>query len=562
MHSISTKKIFLWRLSHAVLWSVLMQVFFLFIYLCVLNVDIVHPISWIKQTFFLLTSFHTWLRLIPSASILFMQGVFCGKEYTVQQASYTTRFAFFLHLFSVHNLLLCALHMVSGGLTVWLYLSMLGGRYSSLAKTCSTQEKSCIVEGNLFLLLSGLSNGFYYFIKDHILTPALLTFPPIQQRKFIQVKSSLGMLFKKAMRDSLLPILIFALFYYVYGSMFKNTVSSFFRAAIEDEPLDKLFYMVNPSIIFYAWLFSTLFLTTMYTMTMLFNVYLTERNCFPIESTENCMTLSEALSNSPEIVTKLAAQDLMEMAYKDRTRRNLVFSLSQPGGHPTNWTNLSNQCLQIINRYTGDLNHIIGEKTIDHPVTPPKRAPPPSEMIKSPRLRNLAMSSPASPVTQKFITAEQEPLLSVLKKEFNVILSILCKKPGISFFFGEMTELKLKWVVLRGQVVARVAQGLSQLVATSLTEDNYGVVQDDLSAIITSLLHLKQTLDKLTKSGIANKKSLRNDTIVTQMLLELKSAVKRSIYKITVTFGVFIRDIPLDSETLQALQPFIHMREG
>ncbi|KAF4021772.1 hypothetical protein G4228_013610 [Cervus hanglu yarkandensis] len=55
------------------------------------------------------------------------------------------------------------------------------------------------------------------------------------------------------------------------------------------------------------------------------------------------------------IIQYLALQDLMLLSQYSPSRRQEVFSLSQPGGHPHNWTAISRECLNLLNDMTQKL---------------------------------------------------------------------------------------------------------------------------------------------------------------------------------------------------------------
>lgn len=372
------------------------------------------------------------------------------------------------------------------------------------------------------------------------------------------------------MYDSVTPIILTALLYYWKGHIFRNVTLYLYNANLDDEPLNGLLSTLSFPLFIYLWFNSTLFLSTVYLALLFFDIYLTEHLKFPIESLDNFPTLAHELSGDVEILNKLAARDLLYMAYSDRERRQQIFSLSLPGGHPTNWKNLSNECINIINAYTLNIESI----TCDTKQSEEIKSAKVHQLVLSPEpfqhrsLRNLAMSSPLSPLSpnpmSQFVISNEDikPFKDMVRDEFRAFVNNLCKKPGINFFFGELTDIKIKHVAHRGQIIAKISQGLAHLATASLDEDVYGVVQDDLARIITSLLQLKLALDKLTKSGMINRKNLKQDSTPIQMLNELKSAIKRSIYKITISFKDYMQDIVLDSDIHLLLQPFINLREG
>ena len=159
------------------------------------------------------------------------------------------------------------------------------------------------------------------------------------------------------------------------------------------------------------------------------------------------------------------------------------------------------------------------------------------------------------------IQAEREPLVQILKLRLTQIVDMLCKKPGISFIFGEIPDAKVRYYLAQAQPIIWTVQGLSQLTAASIKEDTYGVVQKDLPEILTVLLQLKQALDKLQRIG-NYKKSHKIDYFELKMKSALRSAVKRSLYCICIEFGDYVKELKLTKDVFQQLQPFLLFREG
>ena len=90
---------------------------------------------------------------------------------------------------------------------------------------------------------------------------------------------------------------------------------------------------------------------------------------------------------------------------------------------------------------------------------------------------------------------------------------------------------------------------ISQLICSSLQEDKFGVVQRDLSNILTNLvkldneLHNKKTQQKIVKASV------------------LKQAVKSGLYKIALIFGPHLNDISLPKNVDQKMKSFSKLLE-
>lgn len=183
------KEILLWRLFTAIIWSVTSQIFILTVFLSLVNLNILHPILGLQAGLKSLFTWHTMFHLIPLGAITFAQGLICSKEYISGNPFLSTRFGIILNVLSLRNIFLCGLHIISGLLTSWLYLSLLNiTLYNSMIKLCQNGNLKCLNESTLFIITSGLWVGFYYYVKEHLCGLKNIFFPVIEQNTFLQVQ--------------------------------------------------------------------------------------------------------------------------------------------------------------------------------------------------------------------------------------------------------------------------------------------------------------------------------------------------------------------------------------
>ncbi|OXB64580.1 hypothetical protein ASZ78_016032 [Callipepla squamata] len=121
-------------------------------------------------------------------------------------------------------------------------------------------------------------------------------------------------------------------------------------------PLDTLSGLLDLSLFYHAWLSGVFLLVTWYIAWLFFKIYATEMHHFPVQPTfaeETDQCLPKILNSNPPLIIKfLALQDLMLLSQYSPVRRQEVFSLSQPGGHPHNWTAISRECLSLLTDLT------------------------------------------------------------------------------------------------------------------------------------------------------------------------------------------------------------------
>lgn len=555
------KDFFFWRLTSAVFWNGCIQLTLLLTFTFLVNINIIHPVLWMQTTLEQVISIKSIVGLLPLTLLIVFQGFISAKYYSVGPPKYTTRFSMFLNILSVQNIVMSVTYALSGFLTISLYSSFVDNNFKSVSKLCSTFEGNCLNEYYIFIKLGGLWIGLYYFLRKHIFGSTAIIFPHIEQKKFIQMKTAIFPVITMAFKDSIVPVLYYTIIYCIWGYHPRQLAMEIYNLYSEEEPLYHIFAMIFSGIIVYLWIFASLFTMTMYVMCTIFNIVLTEHVEFPITPMENSLSLSQALCQDVDFVKLLAAQDLMIMSIHDKARRKEVFNLSQPGGHPVNWQNLIAPCYKIINWFNNELESINNNVKVNNASLLVDNKIPSSYNPFVPKIRNMAETSPISTRTQ----AVETPTINfkeALRLEFNMFLQRLCQKPGISYFFGELIECRLRLLMAQALPVMWVCQGLAFITSASLTEDCYGVCQNDLPNIITVLIKLKQNLERLSKLGLVPRKSLMTDIFTIQMKSALTLAVKRSLYKITHTYGPFMNDVALSAEIRAAIQPFTIFREG
>ncbi|CAK1579374.1 unnamed protein product [Parnassius mnemosyne] len=561
-------EIFSQRLVKAVLWNIVLQTLLAALLVFVIQVNPLHPLSWIISTFHDIFSWKMCLNVVLLGLVSFFQAYVYGSYYTIQRPKNFTRFSIFLNTFTMQNIIFGILYSLNGYFAMSLYSSLAGSNYNVLKKKCEQYDGQCLSEQSLFLQFGGMWMGLYYFLQVHIFGTTVLTFPHIYQEKLQQIKLVVSHIISTGFRKSFVPVLYFCIFYYLWGSKPRNVVSDVYSLYLEDPPLDNVVIMLTTGIYIGLWFYTSLFFISVYTMRTIFNIVLTEPMKFPIES-DNKLTLCNALAQTSKFNKYLAALDLKIMSMTDANRRSEIFILSQPGGHPRNWNNLLEKCMSIINEFNKELDIIHGDGSAGEPDssysiqlknTGTNASSLTSSLYSSP-LRNMAQSPQLLLLKDHNKNKTDDTFSNAVKEEFNNFIQRLCQKPGISYFFGELTDTRLKFLLIQSQPLVWTCEGLATIVAASLKEDKYGIVQSDLPVVITALINLKQKLDKLIKPGLVPRKHFVNDGFALRLRSALISSVKRSLYKIVITFSKFIHEIPLEHEIQMAIQPFLFCKE-
>uniref|UniRef100_A0A1I8Q0Z8 Nucleoporin Ndc1 n=1 Tax=Stomoxys calcitrans TaxID=35570 RepID=A0A1I8Q0Z8_STOCA len=579
---LESKKLCLYRCLSAVALSIMMQFFLLTVFLLFVNFHVFHLLNWITETFSLVFSFYTWLSIMPLISAVIIYGILLGKSHLAVKEYYATRFKWLLGTV-VRKSLFLMIHIAVGFLTAWLYARYLHLDYRSLVYQCYGMD--CINPYYLFLVGAGISAGCYHFFKENLRQEPEVEYPIIQENKLVKLRSLLYSTLYKSLMKSFVPSMCYALGFWIFGDIVNRRLARFFDLEV-DTGLSSLFSVItNVRLLFYSWILSSQILSNMNLMQKFFSILLGEEMHFVIEKNpvakegENEVTLVEALTmNQVPVIQNLAALDLFSMTGSMASgRRQQIYALSIPGGHPYNWNQLSSQCLSIINAFIDDLTTSVKNIStmkstplfcdIDKPT-----ATEAAEKIllrqynETYGIRRMVSEAPTSTIgpmsTNSGMTPKVPSVVQSINEQFEHIsrqfeqaLNTAFRTiPGVFYMFGEPDGAKTAFLLSNSQMIVWLTQGLAGICADSLSEDKYGVVQVALPQIIRALMKLKGELDKLNNVNLNGKKLDRN-------LITLKNSVRRSLYKIISVFGDYLRDLFDDPMEIRRLQCFMSYQE-
>ncbi|XP_062436836.1 nucleoporin NDC1 isoform X1 [Rhea pennata] len=662
-----------WRVAAAVAWSVLLLPLCTAAFVALSGIDPFHPLRWVSNSFNdIYTSYVIFCILLMSLVILVIS-IFNAEFYAVVPSIPCSRLALIGKIIHPQQVIHSVVHAVMGMLVAWCAAVMTKGKFQFLAVPCTSSEsldnavpQMCLNEYHLFFLLSGAFMGYSYSLLYLVNNMNYLPFPIIQQYKYLRFRRSLPLLVKHSCVESLYLIRNFCIAYYFFvfllgpiGYIPRVWISTTMDLHIDSKlhPLDTLSGLLDLSLLYHAWLGGVFLLITWYIAWLLFKIYATETHHFPVQPTfaeETDQCLPKILNSNPPLIIKfLALQDLMLLSQYSPVRRQEVFSLSQPGGHPHNWTAVSKECLRLLSDLTqrlitqqeaaaanGRAKLPAGELKIS-PQTPGAiatedlsfqlqrsnvipRAPMPS-LVKSSLLP--LKTSPGSDVGSPFSSPvlnckagildlkspwhgsvqsphvmrrgpklwtsnsdlqmngshqESFPVVSVvragseavqpsfiytwLQNKQEQIKNFLSKRVLIMYFFSKHPEASIQAVFSDAQMHIWALEGLSHLVAASFTEDQFGVVQTTLPAILNTLLTLQEVVDKHFKLPHVSSKPPRIsgnlvDTSYKTLRFALRASLKTALYRITTVFGEHLNAVQVSTEHKKRLQQFLEYKE-
>lgn len=537
------------------MWNLVVQTFMIAAFIFFINLNF-HPLTWLQDWIRSVLDWRTWFYFFPLSAVVLAQGVVCSKGYISVQPFYPTRFSIMIQILSLNNIMSMSMHVFIGYLITWLYLSVTGGMLSRYAMPDGTFN-----EERLLLIFGGVWVNFVYFVKNHFAGAKHATFPVLQLPKFSQIKSELFLTVKSSFPDVFLPNCFYIVLYYFKGNVLRGLACQLFDLQPSEELLDSVQGLFNIKMLAYLWLLSATVISTMKLMEFLFRVYLTEREIFPYFSTllpAGTVTLEEALrSREFPFLRHLGFLDLFLLSENSKERRAKIFTLSQPGGHPHIWNSLRNDCFLTIESFITSLTGLLifrqtkekPEETYHRYGIQPGSAPPTSPLCAKTLPKKATFPEL---LFSKIIQAGANLSLWVDSK-----LSWLYNLPFTVYFFGDRRDLQIKYALQQTQPVLWACHSLSYLAVYSLTEDNYGIIQNDLAKIICLLLKLKQTLDSIDRhvsvqavDPCASWRTTRTNNSKTMTAQALNKSVKRAIYRISDAFKNYIPDLqlPRDAE--------------
>ncbi|XP_012224905.1 nucleoporin NDC1 [Linepithema humile] len=562
------------RMLLATISSVTLQFFLVCCLVLFANLSMDYTL-WLQETWTTVTSLRMWVYLAILTTVTCVQAFLCRKIYSHTPPYYKSRFSRLCATLTIQNLFLEALHIVIGGILVWLHLSLKGGKYSSSITDCNITYGTCLVEEYYFLLFSGLWSGLYFSVKNKDFAGKYFPFPITAQSKFLRLKQRIYAILPKLMVSSMWSTIYYTTVYYFLGSYCRAALLSVIFVQTEVEPLDTVSRLLNLTLISQLWLHQFIFILTISSIYLLFEVYLTEwvpfkfdySGAYSIDSTELTLIATLSMDKIP-IMQHLGYLDLVTLAQKEKMRRDVLFTLSQPGGHPYNWNCVVEKCTNLLKKFSSDLNGIMikpqdqpfcyGTSVLKGTIAPARQKDYAYHMRKL--IPDIAPTIVAETDTKE-APYSGSSVQKFIKQKRDAFVIYLFSKPLINYIFGEQDDNKIRYVLLNGQPVIWAAEAISSLTVFSLSEDSYGIVQKDVPIIINSLLSVKQALDKLQKSTILVRKVQMDDKLSREIFASLRSAIKRSLYRIVTNFEPYINDLSLEPMIIEQLQSFLNYRE-
>lgn len=534
------------RFKFVILISVAMQYLLLMIYSIVVNINFLHPVTWFKESF--------WILCSPLMLLVVVHGYCTLKPFMKVKLYQPTRLSKFVQNFS-HESTVFILNFFIGLFTSLLFIRHLNEDFQTFS--FKSEDKKFLNEKFAFLLLNGAFVRCYFYVRQA--SPQSIAFQMVHQSKFSQLRRDICNVLKSSFVVSLLPAVHFLGFYLVFGGSFCYFLRRVCGFNFEATSIMANFAIAaNVKLLVYSWILSSLVWSSMELTNKLIVIFAAEPKQFPIQC-NNSLILSEALSMGKfQIVQQLAAQDLYLLADNPNgLRRKQFYALSNPGGHPHNWKLLVVNLIEIIESFSDELKkafEVLSKNPTNNNSAQLNLNQPFHQFYENKRLarefndfNGVRSLSTAEPV-------KVEPL--AVRKYSNLVTNVhqkILSNRFVFFFIGETDDAKLNFLLKQNsQTITWITQGVAAIIARSIREDSFGVVQHDIKQILKSLIKLKAVLDKV---GVVN--TIAKD----RNFLAMKAAVRRSLYRIVAVFSNHFEDLLLDPEDIRALHGFVTFKE-
>ncbi|XP_066930052.1 nucleoporin NDC1-like [Clytia hemisphaerica] len=399
-------------------------------------------------------------------------------------------------------------------------------------------SRSFMVSLSLFI---GSFYGINYFTDERY----KVKFPTIQQKKLFQIKKIILPSLKESLAMSMNALKIFIPLHIASNVLPKSLLLLFTDFSYSGSLLaNSILLFCDVSMIWSCLLTSTLVLFVLIFSNNLLHVFYSQHLQLPLDAMllENQgKTLSDCMVHPNIILKHLAFMDFCFISKLEGSRRSKMFELSLPGNQPHLWNKSSLQCLQEFEKQRMSIQNECEHK----------------EMGK--RQQQQQLPAPKNLASQELFSPVKNATTSVSSPDFNSKIQTNIVNSQQNIQRGRLFE--------NLQIIIWAIEGLCNLVACSLTEDTYGVVQKTVPSIVSELLSLLESCETFTKLTVTQQ-AISNDTKSMELsqkemvdATSLKIALKSGLYTITSTFKHHTTALRLSGEHKKRLLAFLEYDE-
>lgn len=399
----------------------------------------------------------------------------------------------------------------------------------------SDMFRSLIIPYSAFL-------GVVYGVQVYTNNQYQLKFPVIQQKRLFQIKKTVQPAAKESISLTLKAMKSFVPIYLATSILPRVLLSLLTEFSFScSYIISGLLELCDLSMIWAWFLTSVLTCFLLLISNKLLHVFYMQHYNFPLETAlvgDEGKSLSDAMSNVNPILKHLAYLDYCTIS-KTSIRRPKMFELSLPGNQPHLWNKTSLQCLQQLEQQRLALINECERKELGK------------------RLQQAQGNGPKNINSQDLFSPNKDTTVTA----------------GHKFRTQQQQQPQQNHQITAGylfenlQIVIWSIEGICNLVAASLHEDSYGVVQKNLPSVLTELLALLEACELFAKTSVAQHAVVNNlkELEVSQQEMvdasSLKIALKSGIYTITSTFKQHTTSLRLSGGHKKRIMAFLEYDE-
>ncbi|RDD40216.1 Nucleoporin NDC1 [Trichoplax sp. H2] len=613
--------VYRWRCIAAILWMLMLLPIICFTYVAVVQF---HPFNlqhWMLTFLSSIASLHAWIMVFLLSLNLVLFGIIYAASFKVVKAIKIERLAILSYKYRPSRIALAIFYMISGVTSVWCFSNIVDSEFSSIIIHCNASNEHswpsldyCVNEKCLLMLAFGACMGLTYGLQYISNEMDYLQFPVVQQHKVFRIKLYLSNCLAIPLRLTLKVLRGFYIFYYLMGKTLLQYTEFILHTSKSESAMASIISLLDLKLFLTLTLTGSILILLWDLTYNLLNIFLTQVLTFPVESqfaNERFRTLSWALQcKEIPLLRYLGFLDLALLSGHAVERRQQIFSLSHPGGHPRNWQAVATECfdvvedlIQRVTRAADMICHNPPDLRDDLPEDNNMLHDNPDAALRLRRntepisermlfTSTLATPSPLSgnkdigsriwsrspdTVARKSRNSFRQRIIDNVTVAYNKILEMYYMAPYkiasfpqkirirlrhsfiLRYFLDKLPEASLYELYGNCQPQIFSIDALSLLAVASIDEDKFGVVQKSLKDIMSMLIRLYQVMEKqssISKNYSTNPvRSLTIKRIPGEIYRnKLKTAVEAAILRLIVAFKNNLSDFHLGKSELNTLE--------
>ncbi|KAL9546181.1 hypothetical protein MBANPS3_006792 [Mucor bainieri] len=541
----------------------------------------------------------SWRTLLFSFVLFFTSAVISlirNMTYTVFEPTYPSALAeLIINWTSLDNMLLFVIHSVLTTFVVRHYFSwVMGEKYTHdilLQPAGHYSGARQLNQENIFITVYCIILAFGYTVRYVARRSHVVKINNVQQPLFEDVKTSFATVLCTSAMTAINYLIVACITYCIFRSSIYYFLACFFG----------IWYRVlDTPIAGYSWFSLHLFLrlvvagtAAMCTFNVTNRIY-DAAYSFTLPVSDQCVNqfdgLVEGLSEA-KIRAKVAAFSELAALTKSPEKRVELYRTVGKELQDNAWYKIMNQCFNVINELRSAIDvEYNGVKPVEAPA-PVNKPVEPQQVRNRIEISNanifvsttkqvellddrtstiftdVAEQVEAWPPSVNTVSAYTNHVwLKVKKSQIIEMLQRLELQVGRAGYFSALymnsVTRRIQTVFNKYQLVVWAVQSLGTLAATSVEEDPYGFVQNDLVSVLNQLLGcLVEVEHYLQAPPAAYSNWLKDDNVLIEESEAVVLALREAIYQIRIQFSDYVRAIQVDRKYSAKWERFLEHQE-